>query len=505
MTANILIVEDESLIAEEIARRLRQMGHTICGIVDNARDAFALVSVVRPDMALVDINIKGTEDGIAVARRLKNFHDVPVIFLTAHADPATLREATETEPYGFIVKPFDQRGLAAALQIALRRRHAEQQIMKLERWLAATMTSIGDGVIATDSEYRVVLMNPVAEHLGRWRAEDAIGKSVTDVFVTDGVGSESLSATIARAAETGVAIQLDDRMLLRADGTSLSIDDSVSPIRDEAGRINGVVIVFRDATPRKEHERKLAELNAELERQVQRRTAQLEAANAELATFSYSIAHDLRAPLRAIIGFASRVVVDHSNTLDVEGRRLLEVVTSRAGQMARMIDDYLRLSGLTSIGLHHKELSMNMLARDAWAFVTSGVERVPSLVIGSLPDAYGDEGLLRQVWINLLSNAVKFTRHASDPTVYVSGRIQGDRACFVVQDNGAGFDPEHAGKLFRVFERLHTQNEFEGSGIGLCIVQRILHRHEGDITITGQRGEGARVEFWMPRRPSTPT
>src|SRR5690606_6647188 len=160
--------EDESLVAEELSMRLEQLGYQVGGVVDNAADAFAYVSVVKPDLALVDIQIKGSLTGIDVARRFRQEFDVPVVFLTAHADAATLKEATAVEPFGYIVKPFDKRSLAATLETALRRRRTEQKLAKMERWLAATMSSIGDAVITIDGELRISFINPIAERLCGW-------------------------------------------------------------------------------------------------------------------------------------------------------------------------------------------------------------------------------------------------------------------------------------------------------------------------------------------------
>jgi PAS domain S-box-containing protein len=499
--ANLLIVEDEGLVAEEIALRVRQMGHRVAAIVDNAADAYAFVETVRPDMALLDINIRGDAGGIEVARRFRHDFDVPVVFLTAHADTTTLQQATETEPFGYVVKPFDQRVLAATLETALRRRRAEQKLAKMEHWLSATMTSIGDGVIATDREYHVSFINPVAERLCGWPNGSALGRPVTEVYRIRGAACSRLEDKIEEAIRDSLAINLDQCELDANDGTTVPIDDTLAPIRDERGRVGGIVIVFRDARERKRHEQELLRLNSELDEQVRRRTAQLEAANNELASFSYSIAHDLRAPLRAVNAFATLLVQEHGKALDAEGRRLLDIVIRNASQMARMIDDYLKLSGLSHVALTRQVINMNTLAREAWAQVTHGVERPPELELGDLPPAHGDESLIRQVWVNLLANAVKFTRAVEHPKVHVSGCIDGPAARYSIEDNGVGFDPAHASKLFRVFERLHTQQEFEGNGVGLCIVQRILHRHEGDIRLEGQLGKGVCVKFWLRRNP----
>jgi len=496
---SILVIEDESLVAEDLSMRLEQLGYEVGGVVDNAADAYSYVSVVRPDLALVDINIKGTLTGIDVARRFREEFDVPVVFLTAHADATTLKEATTTEPFGYIVKPFDKRSLAATLETAMRRRRAEQKLTKMERWLATTMNSIGDAVIAIDGELRVSYVNPVAEQLSGWPEAQAIGRPVVDVFRIRTPSGETFANVIEQAMREGVVVNLDEADLTRRDGSVLPIDDSVAPIRDDGGRMTGLVIVFRDASMRKRQEQQLRELHSELEGKVQRRIAQLEEANQDLSSFAHSVAHDLRAPLRAINQFTTRLVDEHGASLPSEGQRLLSVVTDRASQMATMIDDYLRLSGLSHVGLARQRVDMTQLAKAAWSAVTAGVAQPPALFLTELPEVYADEGLLRQVWINVLSNAVKFSRHSASPEVRISGRDDANIVRYCVQDNGAGFDPAYTGKLFKAFERLHPPSEYEGNGIGLCIVQRIVNRHEGDVTITGEPDVGASVEFWLPK------
>ncbi|HLS80660.1 MAG TPA: ATP-binding protein [Steroidobacter sp.] len=496
---SILVIEDESLVAEELSMRLEQLGYQVGGVVDNAADAFAYVSVVKPDLALVDIQIKGSLTGIDVARRFRQEFDVPVVFLTAHADAATLKEATAVEPFGYIVKPFDKRSLAATLETALRRRRTEQKLAKMERWLAATMSSIGDAVITIDGELRISFINPVAERLCGWTSEEAIGQAATDVFRIRTPAGETLSDVIEQAIREGAVLNIDEATLTTRDGDVVPIDDSVAPIRDDAGRMTGFVIVFRDASARKQQEQHIRRLNSELEEKVRLRTAQLEAANEELTVFAQGIAHDLRAPLRTINAYATRVIEEHGDTLPSEGQRLLRVVTRRAEQTCAMISDYLRLSALKRLEMRRERVDMTALAKEAWAEAVAGAPRPPALFLGSLPPACGDPGLLRQVWANALSNAVKFTRAAPSPEVRISGEEEGEFVRYRIADNGIGFDPNDAGKLFHVFERLHLQSEYEGNGVGLCIMQRIVHRHGGDISIDARPGEGAVLEFRTPR------
>jgi len=496
---SILVIEDESLVAEELSMRLEQLGYEVGGVVDNAADAFAYVSVVRPDFALVDINIKGTRTGIDVARRFREEFDIPVVFLTAHADATTLKAATATEPFGYIVKPFDKRSLAATLETAMRRRRAEQKLAKMERWLATTMNSIGDAVIAIDGELCVNYINPVAERLSGWTQEQAIGRPVIEVFRIRTPSGDTFENVIEQAMREGVVVNLDEAELTTRDGGALPIDDSVAPIRDDVGRMTGLVVVFRDASARKGQEQQLHQLHSELEDKVRRRTAELEAANQDLSSFAHSVAHDLRAPLRAINELTTRLVEEHGASLPSEGQRLLSVVRGRANQMATMIDDYLRLSGLSRVGLARRRVNMTQLAKAAWSTAIAGVARPPALFLTELPEVCADEALLRQVWINVLSNAVKFTRNSDSPEVHISGSEDASTVSYRIQDNGAGFDPAYANKLFRVFERLHPQSEYEGNGIGLCIVQRIVNRHDGDVAIAAQPGQGASVEFWLPK------
>jgi two-component system cell cycle sensor histidine kinase/response regulator CckA len=498
--ARILVIEDESLVAEEIAMRLRRLGHEASAITDNGEDAFAYARVVRPDMALVDIHIKGALSGIEVARRLRDEFDIPVVFLTAHADAATLKEATQTEPFGYIIKPFDTPALAATLETALRRRRAEQEMARMERWLVATMKSIGDAVIATDREFCVSFINLAAEKLTGWSGGTALGRPVAEVFRIKG---RNIADVLYEATTEQFAIKQDECVLTSAHGQEIAIDETLAPIKDASSKVSGVVIVFRDATERRRHEQEMKLLNSSLEDKVRHRNAQLQAANNELASFSYSIAHDLRAPLRAIIGFANLAAQSEMNNLTAEGRRLLEVVTGRAGQMSNMIDDYLRLSALSHTALTYETLDMMHLANEAWASLTTSVAIPPQLMILSdLPAVEGDRAMLRQVWCNLLSNAMKFSRAANAPRVRIWGGEREGILEYFVEDNGIGFDPTHAAKLFRIFERLHSQTEFEGNGIGLCIVQRIVHRHEGDVSIDGTPGKGATVRFYLPRQPS---
>jgi signal transduction histidine kinase len=250
--------------------------------------------------------------------------------------------------------------------------------------------------------------------------------------------------------------------------------------------------------------RRLRVANAELQQRVQQRTQELEAANKELEAFSYSVSHDLRAPLRAITGFSEILLVDHAPELSSEGQRHLHTVAASAKRMERLIEDLLAFSRLSRQPVSKQALRFGDLVRD----VVDELEKAQAgrkveIRLGNLPDCAGDPSLLRQVLVNLLSNAFKFTRDRQPAVIEVGSRDEGGKdgneVIYFVRDNGAGFDMKYAAKLFGVFQRLHRTEEFEGTGIGLSIVQRIIQRHGGRVWAEGKVGEGATFFFSLPK------
>jgi two-component system sensor kinase len=246
-------------------------------------------------------------------------------------------------------------------------------------------------------------------------------------------------------------------------------------------------------------EAELEQYRRHLEDLVAERTAELSATNKELESFSYTISHDLRAPLRAIDGFSGILLEEYQDRIDSEGKRFLKIIRRNTQNMGQLIDDLLAFSRTGRQEIVKSRISLEKLARSvAEEIETSIAGREVHIDIGKLPDAYGDHSMLRQVFINLISNSVKFTRLRETANIEINSMTQGDEIVYFIKDNGAGFDMKYTDKLFGVFQRLHRADEFEGTGVGLAIVQRVIHRHGGRVWAESTPGEGTTFYFTLP-------
>lgn len=256
----------------------------------------------------------------------------------------------------------------------------------------------------------------------------------------------------------------------------------------------------RAETALQESESRLIAMNAELEQRVRARTEQLEAVNKDLESFSYSVSHDLRAPIRAVGGFAMLLTEDHAGELNDEARRKIGIIRAEATRMGLLIDDLLAFSRLGRRALEPTDMDMTEMVRSVFERLDHAEpHRTIDFRLGTLPRAHGDRSLFEQVWMNLLSNAIKFSGKAEQPVIEVGGINAENEKVYFVRDNGAGFDARYQSKLFGVFQRLHGQDEFPGTGVGLALVHRIVTRHGGRVWAEGKPGHGATFHFSLPK------
>lgn len=369
-----------------------------------------------------------------------------------------------------------------------------EDTLETERNLLRTlMDNLPDNVFVKDAQSRFVTNN--ASHrrvLGVDNLAQIIGKTDFDMFPRE--IASSFYDDEQQIVRSGEPLFDREEQVVYATGEIRWHLATKVPLYNSQGELYGLVGVSRDITERKRKDEEILRLNADLVK----RAAALEAANKELEAFSYSVSHDLRAPLRAIDGFSRILLEDHAPSLEASAARYLGLVCNNARKMGELIDDLLAFSRLGRQALSQQIVQPADLVRRVLAELESESQgRTVNISIGDLPPCKADPALLKQVFINLLSNALKFTRQREIAIIDIRCDTLNGEHVYAVIDNGAGFDMEYAYKLFGVFQRLHRESEFEGTGVGLAIVQRIINRHGGRIWAEAEVDKGAAFRFTL--------
>jgi PAS domain S-box-containing protein len=359
-----------------------------------------------------------------------------------------------------------------------------------EQFRAVTETA-NDAVVSADARGDIIYFNRAAERILGYAADEVLGRPLA-VLMPERFRDEH-RAGFERFLATGEPRIIGKTLELAArkkDGTEFPMEISIAHWTTSKGHF--FTAMMRDISARRE-----------VEEAVQKTNKQLEAANKELEGFSYSVSHDLRAPLRAVVGFSKLLLEDHGPQLNGEARRKLEVIQSEAQRMGVLIDELLTFSRLGRRAMQAAELDMTQLARATFESLNGHAEgpRV-QFSLAALPRATGDRVLLGQVWANLLANAIKFSSKRERPVIEVSAITDEREHIYFVRDNGAGFDPRYRSKLFGVFQRLHNSSEFPGTGVGLALVERIVTRHGGRVWADSRPDEGATFYFTLPKGES---
>lgn len=503
-TARILIAEDEPVISADLESCLRRQGYTIVATPDNGDEAVTQSVVLKPDLVLMDIFLGGGIDGIEAATRL-NQAEIPVVFVTSHADQRTLGRARETAPFGYVLKPFEPRALQAAVEIALHRARSEAGHRKVERWLATTLRSIADAVIATDRTSRITFLNPAAELLTGWSQADALGRRLHEVFnVRYEASDQALGNLVSETLAEGDTTRFGETFkLCSRNGESALIEQTIAPVRNDDGEVTGAVVVFRDCTLRKQAEREMRRVQAELERSNET----LHRKHEELQGFYHTVSHELKTPLTAAREFVSLVLEGLAGPVTETQVDYLRTAQESCDQMRVSINDLLDSTRLDTgkMNLEVKPGSLGALVGRVVLMLTPAARskelQLESAFEADLPEIAFDEHRIAQVLNNLINNAIKFTPAGGRIRVTVVRSASSLGFLEVsVQDTGCGIAKPH---LERVFERLYQVrgddvSQGKGLGLGLHICQELVQLHGGKIWARSEPGAGSVFSFALP-------
>lgn len=392
------------------------------------------------------------------------------------------------------------------IEKALQEAHDELELKVQERTAAlseantllqALMDNMPDHIYFKDTQSRFIRNSrSQATLLGLSDPAQVVGKTDFDFF-PHAARAYAEEQEVMRSGKPLVDLE---EWVVWPGGQETWVSTTKVPLRNSEGKTIGIFGISRDITERKRAEQAIRQLNTDLEKQ----TEQLESANKELEAFSYSVSHDLRAPLRAIDGYTRILVEDYEAHLDAEGKRICSVISGEARRLGQLIDDLLAFSRLGRKEMYTSKVDMKALAISVFDELIKGEneERI-DFQIAKLPAVKADPSLMRQVWTNLLANAIKFTSRKERAVIKLGTRQSKDEYIYYVSDTGAGFDMEYVDKLFGVFQRLHSESEFEGTGVGLAIVQRIIRRHGGRVWAEGESEKGATFYFALPRKEAS--
>lgn len=486
---SILIVEDERIVAMDIQQTLRDCGYDAPAIASSADEALARVCERRPELVLMDIRINGARDGIDTAELLKSQFDVPIVYLTAHADDATLQRAKSTAPHGYLVKPIKAAELKSAVEISLARHDLERRLRQRERWFSATLDSIADAVVAVDLDGTVAFMNPVAESLTGVSA--GTGRPVRDVLQLE--SGDGVEPVLAALREGRVVETSEGRLRNLATGETRSVTDSAAPVRDpRSGETLGAVVVFRDVTDREK-------LRARLE---------LAERLASVGTLAAGVAHEVNNPLTVVVANAEYVKgeLEHlPERPEEQGPQLrhLSQALADVGSAAERIGQIVADLKIFARRPAAEAGTSDVIATLEWALRATAHEfRSRARIVRRLapvPHVAAEEGRLGQVFVNLLTNAAHAIAPGRIDDHAVTVTTATDSRGFVtveVRDTGRGMPQE---VLAHVFEPFYTTRRDEGgTGLGLAICHGIVTGFGGEISVESDEGFGTAVRVALP-------
>lgn len=502
MTATrILIVEDEILVARDLEQQLTALGYQVVGIAGTGECALKLAAESQPHLVLMDIRLQGALDGIATAEQLRQRHLLPIVYVTAHADNATVARACFTEPFGYILKPFEERELRTTIEMALYKHEAERKLRASERRFATTLRSIADAVIATDEQGVITYMNPTAEALTGWPLVEAQGQPLTNIFrIINETTRQPTENPATRVLREGVTVGLANHtLLITRDSQEIPIDDSAAPILDDQSNCTGVVLVFRDITERRRAEERARSSELQV-RQVQKMDA--------IGQLAAGIAHDFNNRLTVINGYSS-LLLSYQEPGPNWKKYLEQIETAgkRAEALTRQLLAFSRRQMLQPRALNLTQIVANMeqmLSRVLGEHIQT-ITRLDA----TLAPVRADAGQIEQMLMNLAANARDAMPNGGTITLQTTNFLltaalaplfpelqPGLYVAFTIQDTGCGMTEEVKGHLFEPF--FTTKERNKGTGLGLATVYGIVKQSNGHITVQSEVDQGTTFTIYLP-------
>ena len=452
-----------------------------------------LLRTVFPE-ELIEIEVETRERGSWEGELMHRRRDGSVVTVSSRW---VLRRDAEGNPNGILES---NRDISAKREAEESRRQSEERNHLNEIRFRLLIDAVKDyAIISLDANGLVTSWNSGAERMKGYAAEEMMGQHVSRLYRKEDIEHGQLDNELREAAAAGQVEREDWRV--RKDGSQFWAEVATSALRDSGGELIGFVKIDRDITTRTAATKQIEALNLELTQRVD----ELRSVNRELESFSSSVSHDLRAPLRHVDGFARILKEEHSAKMTPEAIRYLDRILTAATHMGQLIDDLLNLAKIGRLELRRERSQIAWLVKQAIAELPAEAkERNIEWWVEPLPELNCDARLLKLIFANLLSNAVKFTRKQENAVIEVGSRVTDGQPTILVRDNGVGFDMQYADKLFGVFQRLHRQEDFEGTGIGLATVQRIVRRHGGEIWAESKVNSGTTFFFTLGPRSEAP-
>lgn len=501
----ILIVEDEMAIARDIRECLENLGYAVPAIATSGTTAIEIATQLRPDLVLMDIRLKGEMDGTQAAGQIWGNLQIPIVYASGHSDTPTLQRAKATAPFGYILKPIEERELFVTIETALQRFRIERELQAREKWLATILQGISDGVIVVDPQGQVKLLNLAAAELTGWAQAEATGKAIAQIMPLIHEQTRLPVENPATAAlQAGTAVYLSDRILLIAkDGREKPIGDSAAPLRDDSGAITGAVIVFRNRTERQ----LLTERNLAIERaeQLESQMAELERLNQLKDDFLSQISHEMRTPLTNIKMSIQmlEVVLGQQGLLTVETNpsadsitRYLRILRNQCQQELSLVNDLLDMQHLDA-ETYQLELTeiylQDLIPRNLESFQDRIVQRQQSLQIAIAPDLpplVSDWSSLFRTLSELVNNACKYIPPGGQITV-TAQLSASDRIQLQVSNTGVEIPVAELPRVFDRFYRVPNTDRWQqgGTGLGLALIQKLVTYLGGSIRVESGAGQ----------------